>query len=75
MAIRLVEMRRVLKETGSIYLHCDNTMGHYLKILMDIIFGEKNFLNNIVWFYNTQGKPKKAFAKKYDDIFILFKKY
>ena len=49
MAIRLIECHRILKETGSIYLHCDPTMSHYLKILLDCIFGEKNFRNEIVW--------------------------
>jgi len=45
MCIRLIELRRVLKETGSIYLHCDPTASHYLKILMDTIFGKTNFQN------------------------------
>ena len=49
LAIRLLEMQRILKETGSIYLHCDSTMSHYVKILMDVIFGEKNFKNEIIW--------------------------
>ncbi len=49
MAPRLVEMRRVLKETGSIYLHCDPTASHYLKILMDAVFGPQSFRNEIVW--------------------------
>ncbi|MGA7524256.1 MAG: DNA methyltransferase [Acidobacteriaceae bacterium] len=49
MAPRLVELHRVLKETGSIYLHCDPTASHYLKILMDAIFGAENFRNEIVW--------------------------
>jgi DNA modification methylase len=49
MAPRLVELRRVLKPTGSIYLHCDPTASHYLKILMDAVFGPVNFLNEIVW--------------------------
>ena len=49
MAVRLLEMRRVLKPTGSIYLHCDPTASHYLKALMDAIFGQKNFRNEIVW--------------------------
>ncbi|MDE0679872.1 MAG: DNA methyltransferase, partial [Gammaproteobacteria bacterium] len=51
MAVRLLEMRRVLKETGSIYLHCDPTMSHYLKLVMDAIFGRKAFRNEIVWCY------------------------
>ncbi len=49
MAIRLVELRRVLKDTGSIYLHCDPTASHYLKLLMDTIFDVVNFRNEIVW--------------------------
>ncbi len=49
MAPRLVEMHRVLKSTGSIYLHCDPTASHYLKILMDAIFGVRNFRNEISW--------------------------
>ena len=49
MAVRLLEMRRVLKPTGSIYLHCDPTASHYLKLLMDGIFGRANFRNEIVW--------------------------
>ena len=49
MAIRVMEMRRILKPTGSMYLHCDPTASHYLKLLMDSIFGKKNFRNEIVW--------------------------
>ena len=49
MAVRLLEMRRVLKKTGSIYLHCDPTASHYLKAVMDAIFGWRNFRNEIVW--------------------------
>jgi len=49
MVIRLHELRRILKNTGSIYLHCDPTSSHYLKILMDTVFGVKNFRNEIVW--------------------------
>jgi site-specific DNA-methyltransferase (adenine-specific) len=49
MAIRLVEMHRVLKNTGSIYLHCDPTASHYLKILMDQIYGVENFKNEVIW--------------------------
>ena len=49
MAPRLVELRRVLKPTGSIYLHCDPTASHYLKILMDAVFGPQRFVNEIVW--------------------------
>ena len=49
MAVRLLEMRRVMKDTGSVYLHCDPTASHYLKLLMDSIFGERNFRSEIVW--------------------------
>ncbi len=49
MAARLVELHRVLKPTGSLYLHCDSTASHYLKIILDTIFGVKNFRNEIVW--------------------------
>ena len=49
MAVRLLEMRRVLKDTGSIYLHCDDAAGHYLKLLMDSIFGESCYRNHLVW--------------------------
>ena len=49
MAPRLQELRRVLKETGSVYLHCDPTASHYLKLLMDSIFGPQNFQNEVIW--------------------------
>ena len=49
MAVRLLEMRRVLKDTGSIYLHCDPTAGHYLKLLMDAVFGQDSFRSDISW--------------------------
>ena len=58
MAIRLIEMRRILKETGSIYLHCDPTMSHYLKLMMDAVFGARQFRNEIVWCYRGGGVPK-----------------
>ncbi len=49
MAVRLIELHRVLKPTGSLYLHCDPTASHYLKILLDAIFGQRHFLNEIIW--------------------------
>ena len=49
MGVRLLEMRRVLKDTGSIYLHCDPTASHYLKLLMDAVFGSDNFRNELAW--------------------------
>ena len=73
MAIRLIEMRRVLKDTGSIYFHCDPTMSHYVKIMMDTIFGEDNFRNEIIWCYKSGGSSKKIFSKKHDVIFFYSK--
>ena len=49
MAVRLLEMRRILKPAASLYLHCDSTAGHYLKTMMDGIFGSQNFRSGIVW--------------------------
>ncbi len=60
MAIRLLEMHRVLKPTGSIYLHCDPVMSHSLKLVMDAIYGAANFRNEIVWGYE---KPRPASRK------------
>ena len=69
MSIRLVELHRVLKDTGSIYLHCDQSMSHALKLIMDAIFKKNNFRNEIVWCYRTGGASKKTFSKKHDNIF------
>ena len=73
MAVRLLEMKRILKDTGSVYLHCDPTMSHYLKLVMDAIFGRENFINEIIWCYRGGGVPKKAFARKHDIIFSYAK--
>lgn len=66
MAVRLLEIHRLLKPTGSIYLHCDSTMSHYLKIMMDAIFGRENFKNEVIWSYRTGGVSKTYFARKHD---------
>ncbi|MDD9801456.1 MAG: DNA methyltransferase [Deltaproteobacteria bacterium] len=68
MGVRLIEMQRVLREDGSIYLHCDPTASHYLKALMDAIFGKKMFRNEIVWCYSGGGIPKKDYPRKHDVI-------
>ena len=66
---RLIEMRRVLKPTGSIYLHCDPTAGAWLKALMDAIFGRRNFRNEITWCYTGPGSPRmRQFNRKHDNI-------
>ena len=73
MGVRLLAMKRVLKDTGSIYLHCDPTASHYLKELMDSIFGKKNFINEIIWCYASGGVSRKYFGKKHDTIFMYSK--
>ena len=73
MAIRLIEIRRVLKKTGSVYLHCDQTMSHYLKLLLDCIFGESNFRNEIVWVYGLGGSSKKKYSQKHDTLYFYSK--
>ena len=68
MAVRLLEMQRVLKKTGSIYLHCDPTASHYLKSVMDAVFGKNNFRNEVVWQRtNTHGLGKQ-FGRVHDTI-------
>ncbi|MCY4538114.1 MAG: DNA methyltransferase [Chloroflexi bacterium] len=66
MANRLRECRRVLKLSGSIYVHCDPTMSHYLKIIMDGIFGKKSFRNEIIWHYRKWSTGKYAFQRNHD---------
>lgn len=73
MAPRLVEMRRILKDTGSIYLHCDPTSSHYLKLLMDAIFGSDNFLNEIVWCYEKPRSAARRFKRNHDVILFYSK--
>ena len=73
MAERLEEMRRILKPTGSIYLHCDPTASHALKLLMDAIFGRKNFRNEIVWKYGLGGSSKRYFSRKHDTLLYYSK--
>ena len=73
MAVRVLEMHRVLKDTGSIYLHCDPTASHYLKAMMDAIFGRKNFRNEIVWHYSNLSATKRYFPRKHDIIFFYVK--
>ncbi|MGI9306871.1 MAG: DNA methyltransferase [Gammaproteobacteria bacterium] len=70
MARRLLEMRRILKPAGSIYLHCDPTMSHSLKLLMDAVFGGGSFRNEIVWCYTRMSsKNQKQLSKAHDIIF------
>ena len=68
MAPRLIEMRRVLKPTGAIYLHCDHTASHYMKALMDSIFMRDNFRNEIVLFYRKWTNAASQFQRNHDSI-------
>jgi site-specific DNA-methyltransferase (adenine-specific) len=74
MCIRLIELQRVLKQTGSIFLHCDPTASHYLKILMDVIFGKKNFKNEIIWHYSGWNKKLKDHFEKRSDTILFYAK-
>ena len=74
MAVRLIEMHRVLRNDGSIYLHCDPTASHYLKELMDAIFGRKNFKNEIIWHYGLGAfNATKHFPRKHDVLLFYTK--
>lgn len=66
---RLTEMRRVLKDTGSIYLQCDWRLNSYIRILLDEVFGYDKFLDEIIWHYTTGGSSKRYFSRKHDTIY------
>ncbi|STO97711.1 DNA methyltransferase [Helicobacter canis] len=70
---RLMLMRELLSDKGSIYIHCDWHCGHYIKVLCDEIFGRENFRNEIVWCYKRWSAPSKSFQKMHDTIFIYTK--
>ena len=73
MSVRLLECHRVLKPTGSIYLHCDYRASSYLRMLMDVIFGHKKFRNQIAWCYTGPSNTKRWFPRKYDTILFYAK--
>ena len=73
MAHRIWYMQKKLKQTGSFYLHCDPTMSHYLKIVCDLIFKEKNYLNEIIWCYKERGISKAYYNRKHDVILFYAK--
>jgi DNA modification methylase len=73
MVPRLVLMRELLKDSGCLYVHCDWHVSHYLKIILDDIFGKHNFLNNIVWCYQTRQFSKRYWNRKHDDILFYAK--
>jgi site-specific DNA-methyltransferase (adenine-specific) len=75
MTLRVTEIRRVLKPTGSFYLHCDQTASHYLKLVLDSVFVARggDFLNEIAWCYKSGGASKRHFSRKHDVIFLYAK--
>jgi DNA modification methylase len=73
MAPRLIELRRVLKDTGSIYLHCDPTASHYLKLLLDAVFGPQHFRNEVIWERTTGRKAGNQFGRVHDTILFFSK--
>ena len=71
---RLVEMRRVLKDTGSVYFHCDWHASHHLRVLLDNIFGLDNFQNEIIWHYTGGGRSsQRRFPRKHDSVYLYTK--
>ena len=73
MAPRLLELQRALKPSGSIYLHCDPTASHYLKLLLDSIFGPENFRNEIIWRRTGAHAPRKSFGPIHDTLLFYSK--
>ena len=74
MAVRILELRRILKNIGSLYLHVDPTMSHSLKLLMDAVFGTRNFRNEIIWhYYNKFAAGSRIFGRNYDQILFYGK--
>ncbi len=73
MTMRIIQLHRVLKSTGGLYLHCDQTASHYLKIVMDKIFGKDGFKNEIIWSYRTGGASKQHWSRKHDTILFYAK--
>ncbi|MYC06268.1 MAG: hypothetical protein F4X57_03715 [Chloroflexi bacterium] len=69
MAIRIIEMHRILKPTGSMYLHCDHSANAYLRMTLDSIFGIDNFRNEIIWYYKGAGISPRRWSRRHDSIF------
>lgn len=74
MAVRIIEMRRLLKDTGSIYLHCNEVVSHYLKLMMDALFGRKQFRNEIMWFKGYRGIPRRRRWQQEHDTLLSYSK-
>lgn len=73
LGVRIMEMHRILRQDGSMYLHIDHTAHAYVKALLDAIFGRKQFRNEVVWFYKTGGVSKRWFGRKHDTILFYSK--
>src|SRR5438445_3656528 len=77
MAVRLVELHRALKPTGSLYLHCDPTASHYLKLLLDAVFGPENYVNEVIWkrygAHNDVGQGSRHFGRVHDLVLLYAK--
>jgi adenine specific DNA methylase Mod len=77
MAVRLVELHRVLKDSGSLYLHCDPTASHYLKLVLDAVFGGERFVNEITWkrshAHSDAKQGARHFGRQTDIIFFYSK--
>jgi site-specific DNA-methyltransferase (adenine-specific) len=73
MGLRLAEMHRILSKTGSMYLHCDPTVSHYLKCMMDAIFGVENYRNEIVWYYRSRSRASKKYRRMHDIVLFYTK--
>ena len=73
MAVRLIELHRVLKKTGSLYLHCDPTASHYLKILLDAVFGKACFLNEVIWKRTSSHSSARRWGPVHDTILLYGK--
>ncbi len=75
MAVRLVELHRVLKPSGSLYLHCDPTASHYLKLVLDAVFGQRNFRNEIIWCYRKWSVTQGQFVRNHDVILFYSREF
>ena len=73
MKVRVIEIHRILKKTGSLFLHCDWRTSHYIRFMLDEVFGVNNFRNEIIWCYNGGGISKKMFSRKHDNIYFYSK--
>ena len=73
MEVRLEECKRVLKDTGSIFVHCDRNASHYLKVLLDKIFGTQYFQSEIIWFYKRWSNSKKGLLNNHQVILFYSK--